>query len=297
METTAVGPIDKTAQSGLAILVLLVFTISLAVVPFSTSRQDIGLLNHFDFMYPMRYLEPSMFQIFFNGLSATVLASLILSIPVIVGLWIFIKKGLGYKLLGIIVIPLLLMVMFILSFLNPGGVFTDQIINRFQGGIGGIDLFYGDMIPYTFMAFPVLTILIFFVAFMALRIKFKYLNISLIILLLLVFVSKVYFDSVTLKTENRQQWTEDRDMHFENIANFDLHNRLGFDRMSIKKISMEFKNWPNNCLGFPVLGEICKEVDTPGVEVKLSADGKIYNYHIDQNATGLDALLVRSASE
>lgn len=279
----------KISRPDLAIVSVLTFALSFALVPFITFRQGISHLSLFDFRNPSYYSDPSLLGIFLNGFCATALVGLILSVPVIIGLAVFIKRSLWQKLLGVVILPIALFGMYM--------IFEQRFDILARGGIGGISLSYGDMIPRAFFSFPLAAFAIFFVVFAISRMRIK-LSVALIIFLLLFMSSvyKIYADSSILKTENQQAWTENRDQHFQAVASYVWNQRFGYSRSTIKKTSIEFKKWPDSCLGLPMVGEACEATVTPGVAVTIEdVSGKVYVYHIDQNASGLDASRVRLA--
>jgi hypothetical protein len=66
------------------------------------------------------------------------------------------------------------------------------------------------------------------------------------------------------------------------LARQDLAARLGIPAASINTVSVRPKVWPDASLGCPKMGMMYAQVETPGYEVELEANGKSYRYNADQ---------------
>ncbi|RPI34023.1 MAG: DUF333 domain-containing protein [Chloroflexota bacterium] len=64
-------------------------------------------------------------------------------------------------------------------------------------------------------------------------------------------------------------------------ARIRLAEVLGIDASEIGLISVEKINWQDNCLEFPLEGETCWMVVTPGYRVVLIAGISLYAFHTD----------------
>jgi hypothetical protein len=60
---------------------------------------------------------------------------------------------------------------------------------------------------------------------------------------------------------------------------------LGSDLIEV--VSIEQVDWPDACLGFPVQGEMCAEVITPGYRIILSSAGQEYEVHTDSSGASV----------
>jgi hypothetical protein len=66
------------------------------------------------------------------------------------------------------------------------------------------------------------------------------------------------------------------------LARQDLAARLGIPPASITTRSVRPTVWPDASLGCPKLGMMYAQVETPGYEIELEANGKTYQYNADQ---------------
>jgi hypothetical protein len=66
------------------------------------------------------------------------------------------------------------------------------------------------------------------------------------------------------------------------LARQDLATRLGIPPASIKTRSVRPTVWPDASLGCPKPGMMYAQVETPGYEIELEANGKTYQYNADQ---------------
>jgi len=55
----------------------------------------------------------------------------------------------------------------------------------------------------------------------------------------------------------------------------------------ITLVSTEAVNWPDGCLGIQLKGITCAKGPVPGFRIKLSAGGKAYEYHTNQDGTSV----------
>lgn len=65
-------------------------------------------------------------------------------------------------------------------------------------------------------------------------------------------------------------------------AKEDLANRISTDTGSITVASVEDKDFPDMSLGAPVDGEMSAQMISSGWEIKLNAEGNIYDYRADK---------------
>lgn len=70
-------------------------------------------------------------------------------------------------------------------------------------------------------------------------------------------------------------------------ARAELAKALGVPLETIKVLEVEEKIWPDSCLGISRPNLQCLQVLTPGYQVKLEVQGKVYIYHTNQNGTAL----------
>jgi hypothetical protein len=66
------------------------------------------------------------------------------------------------------------------------------------------------------------------------------------------------------------------------LARQDLAARLGVDPEAVEMGSVRPKVWPDASLGCPKPDMMYAQVETPGYEIELKANGKTYRYHADQ---------------
>jgi hypothetical protein len=66
-----------------------------------------------------------------------------------------------------------------------------------------------------------------------------------------------------------------------------LSKELGMPVDEIDFVSFERVEWPDACLGFAEVGEMCAEVLTPGWLVILDAKGQRFEFHTDRNGENL----------
>lgn len=66
-------------------------------------------------------------------------------------------------------------------------------------------------------------------------------------------------------------------------VSLDLSERLDVDDDEIKLIKMEQVEWSDSSLGCPEPGAVYMQVITPGYLIILEVEGKLYEYHTDQN--------------
>jgi hypothetical protein len=66
------------------------------------------------------------------------------------------------------------------------------------------------------------------------------------------------------------------------LARQDLATRLGIPLANVKTVSVNPTVWPDASLGCPKMGMMYAQVETPGYEVELEANGKTYRYNADQ---------------
>ena len=65
-------------------------------------------------------------------------------------------------------------------------------------------------------------------------------------------------------------------------ASRDLAQRLGLDEQDILEGSVEKADFPDAALGAPVEDEMSAQVITPGWRIRLTANGKSYEYRANQ---------------
>ncbi|MCU1267059.1 MAG: hypothetical protein JWM21_3377 [Acidobacteria bacterium] len=61
-------------------------------------------------------------------------------------------------------------------------------------------------------------------------------------------------------------------------ARKDLAGRLSLNEDEIKEVSVEDTDFPDMALGAPVEGEMSGQMITPGWRIRLTADGKSFEY-------------------
>ncbi len=79
-----------------------------------------------------------------------------------------------------------------------------------------------------------------------------------------------------------------------------LAQSLGLKAEQIKVVSTEAVTWPNGCLGVQRLGVLCTQLVVPGFRIILSANGKQYEVHTNQDGTSIapqEALEVPGAAQ
>ncbi len=65
-------------------------------------------------------------------------------------------------------------------------------------------------------------------------------------------------------------------------AKSDLAKRLGVKESEIKNVSVSETDFPNMSLGAPASDEMSAQMISTGWKIKLSADGKNYEYRADK---------------
>jgi hypothetical protein len=65
----------------------------------------------------------------------------------------------------------------------------------------------------------------------------------------------------------------------------DLAQRLGVDRSAIVVLSVKDVTWSDSSLGCPEPGRVYRQVLTPGMQVRLGVEDKVYEYHSSQGGT------------
>lgn len=65
------------------------------------------------------------------------------------------------------------------------------------------------------------------------------------------------------------------------LAKKDLSERLNIPVGDIKLAKEEAVDWPDASIGFPEKGMMYAQVITPGFQITLNAQGKLYEYHSD----------------
>ncbi|HET7091609.1 MAG TPA: hypothetical protein VFL17_23510 [Anaerolineae bacterium] len=68
-------------------------------------------------------------------------------------------------------------------------------------------------------------------------------------------------------------------------ARQDLAQKLNIPVDEITIVSVEGVEWPDGCLGVHTVGIMCLQVITPGYRVVLEANGKVYEYHTNENGS------------
>ncbi len=66
-----------------------------------------------------------------------------------------------------------------------------------------------------------------------------------------------------------------------------LAQSLCLTPQQIKLVSTEAVTWPNGCLGVQRLGVLCTQLVVPGFKIILSANGKQYEIHTNQDGTSV----------
>lgn len=67
----------------------------------------------------------------------------------------------------------------------------------------------------------------------------------------------------------------------------DLASRLGLSERSVGIVSVEARMWSDASLGCPQPGKMYAQVVTPGFQIRLEAQGKVYDYH-----TGMGSIVL-----
>ncbi len=67
-------------------------------------------------------------------------------------------------------------------------------------------------------------------------------------------------------------------------AKTDLSARTGVPVDQIQVVSVEPVTWPDASLGCPQPGMMYAQVLTPGLRIRLQANGQVYEYHTGGNA-------------
>lgn len=70
-------------------------------------------------------------------------------------------------------------------------------------------------------------------------------------------------------------------------ARRDLATRLSVNEDEIKEVSVESADFPDMALGAAVEGEMSGQMITPGWRIRLTADGKSFEYRANGNQTRL----------
>jgi len=65
-------------------------------------------------------------------------------------------------------------------------------------------------------------------------------------------------------------------------ARRDLATRLSVNEDEIKEVSVEAADFPDMALGAPVEGEMSGQMITPGWRIRLTADGKSFEYRANE---------------
>ncbi|MEK7227301.1 MAG: hypothetical protein AAB641_00180 [Patescibacteria group bacterium] len=71
----------------------------------------------------------------------------------------------------------------------------------------------------------------------------------------------------------------------ETIEFVSILDRIHPDK--IKVMSSETAEWPNGCLGLPMIDEICTEALVPGYKITLDADGEIMIFRINKDGSSI----------
>ncbi len=66
-----------------------------------------------------------------------------------------------------------------------------------------------------------------------------------------------------------------------------LSQSLGMPASAISVVSSEAVTWPNGCLGVTRIGVMCTQFQVPGFKIILSAGGKQYEVHTNQDGTSV----------
>jgi hypothetical protein len=59
----------------------------------------------------------------------------------------------------------------------------------------------------------------------------------------------------------------------------DLAQRLGIDVAMVSVTAFQLVTWPDGCLGVDEPGKLCTQALVDGWLAKLTAQGKVYDYH------------------
>ncbi len=78
------------------------------------------------------------------------------------------------------------------------------------------------------------------------------------------------------------------------IASLSETLRLPVDKITL--VSTEAVTWRDGCLGVTRIGEFCTQAEVPGFKIVLEAEGKVYEFHTNQNGSVVLPAVAEQAS-